>query len=157
MTTQSLFIVDDDLAVLKSLTEVLEELKLELFTSSDPFQALEAIKVTAPSVVITDLKMPGMDGMALLKRIREFSPGTQVIVITGHGSIEDAVAAMRQGAYDFISKPFRLAQIEATVQRALEKAALLEENQQLRRKLKKTAVASFWTPPGWPPKATRRS
>src|ERR1044071_7545191 len=104
--TQSLFIVDDDIAVLKSLTEALGDLNAVLLTSTDPFHALEVIKARKPAVVVTDLKMPGMDGMALLERIREFSPATQVIVITGHGSIEDAVAAMRQGAYDFISKPF---------------------------------------------------
>jgi DNA-binding NtrC family response regulator len=142
---QRLFIIDDDSAVLKTLAATLEDMQLDLTCFQDPLEALGVIKSAPPAVVITDLKMPGMDGMTLLERIREFQPAVQVIVITGHGSIEEAVAAMKKGAYDFISKPFSLTVIEATVQRALEKASLLQENLLLRENLRKTRIPTFAT------------
>jgi DNA-binding NtrC family response regulator len=139
----TLLLIDDEEAVLNALAEALGDLGHDLLTSTDSAEALEIVKAKSPALVITDLKMPGMDGMTLLQRIQEFNPGIQVIMVTGHGSIEDAVAAMKKGAYDFISKPFSVAEIEATVQRALEKARLLQENLALRDKLRKASIPSF--------------
>jgi DNA-binding NtrC family response regulator len=139
----AILLIDDEKAVLNALAEALGDLDYSLLTSTDSAEALEIVKARSPALVITDLKMPGMDGMVLLQRIREFNPNIQVIMITGHGSIEDAVAAMKKGAYDFISKPFRIAEIEATVQRAMEKSRLLQENFALRDKLRKARIPSF--------------
>jgi DNA-binding NtrC family response regulator len=140
---RSLFLLDDDKAVLGTLRDALAELSPDIRTCANPMEALGEIRSHPPSVVITDLKMPGLGGMEVLKRIHEFRPGLPVIMITGHGGVEEAVEAMRNGAYDFIRKPFSLAEIEVTVKRALEKAALLEENLRLKERLRKTRIPEF--------------
>src|SRR5690606_17540750 len=86
-----------------------------------------------PDVVLLDLKLPGVDGHQALAAIRQTDPDLPVVVLTGHGSIEDAVRAMREGAYDFLSKPTRTALLEQTLRRACERRALGRENERLRR------------------------
>src|SRR6185436_6639582 len=103
-------------------------LDLELITALEPEVALKLLKENDPQVVITDLKMPKMDGLQLMERIKEFDANIQIIMITGHGTIDDAVTAMKMGAYDFIPKPFNKQEIIAVVNRAFEKTSLLEEN-----------------------------
>jgi two-component system response regulator HydG len=136
-------IVDDEQGVLRTLADALGGVGVELLATTDSTEALELVRMRAPTVMLTDLKMPGMDGQALLNRAREVNPDLQVVVITGHGSIEDAVAAMKAGAYDFITKPFSVLELRTTVQRALEKADLLAENARLRDKLKKSLLPAF--------------
>ncbi len=135
---KNLLIIDDEQSILDSLARALHGAGYELLTSTDPVKGLEMIKATVPPVVITDLKMPGMDGLTLLQRIKEFNPHIQVILITGHGSIDEAVSAMKKGAYDFIPKPFNKQEITAVVNRAFEKVSLLEENFLLKEKLRKS-------------------
>src|SRR5690606_38927262 len=132
----TILLIDDDLGVLQPLQEVVSDLGYETRAVSDPFEGMRIIESLRPALVITDLKMPGLDGLEVLKRIKDINASTQVVVISGHGSIDDAVIAMRRGAYDFVSKPFKIADIENVVLRALEKAALLNENLQLRERLK---------------------
>jgi two-component system response regulator HydG len=139
---KKLLILDDEQSILDSLSRTLADLGMELIFSSDPRKALEILKVEKPQVVLTDLKMPGMDGLEVLQRVKEYNPDIQVILITGHGSIDEAVAAMKKGAYDFIPKPFNKQEITAVVNRAFEKVSLLTENFMLREKLKK-APANF--------------
>ena len=141
--SDKLLILDDEPSVLEALAVALEDLDCEILKHGDPYTALDAVKEHEPPVVLTDLKMPGMSGMDVLRRIREISPGTQVIMISGHGSIEDAVTAIKHGAHDFLSKPLKAAEIEIVVRRALEKARLMEENINLRRSLKKTGLPVF--------------
>ncbi len=136
MMKPTILLIDDDLGVLQPLQEVVSELGYETRAVSDPFEGMQIIESMRPALVITDLKMPGLDGLEVLKRIKDINASTQVVVISGHGSIDDAVVAMRRGAYDFVSKPFKIADIENAVLRALEKAALLDENLQLREQLK---------------------
>ena len=140
---KSLLIIDDEQSILDSLSRTLQDLGYDLITSTDPRKALELVKSTVPAVVITDLKMPGMDGLEILQKVKEFNQHIQVILITGHGSIDEAVSAMKKGAYDFIPKPFNKQEIVAVVNRAFEKVSLLEENVLLREKLKKTQVPAF--------------
>ncbi len=140
---KKLFIIDDERSIVESLTRALMGQDYEVLSSMEPEKALELIKERVPQVVVSDLKMPKMDGLELLARIKEFNSGIQVIMITGHGTIDDAVAAMKKGAYDFIPKPFNKQEIIAIVNRAFEKAALLEENFILREKLKKNQAPSF--------------
>jgi DNA-binding NtrC family response regulator len=140
-----LFIVDDDQDVLESLARALEDVDCRLQTFSNPQEALDALRKSPPPVLVTDLKMPGMDGLALLREVKAFNPDIQVVLITGHGSIDEAVAAMKQGAYDFISKPFKTEEILAVIRRAFEKAALLEENFLLREKLRSSRTPAFET------------
>lgn len=130
-----ILLLDDDAAVLGPLNEVVTELGYETHATTDPFEALAFVESAAPALVVTDLKMPGMDGLEVLKKIKDRNSSTQVVVISGHGSIDDAVAAMKRGAYDFISKPFNVSEIENTVCRALEKASLLVENERLKASL----------------------
>jgi two-component system response regulator HydG len=101
------------------------------------------VKENLPPVVITDLKMPKMDGLELMQKIKEFNGNIQIIMITGHGTIDDAVTAMKQGAYDFIPKPFNKQEIIAVVNRAFEKTSLLEENFLLKEQLKKNQAPNF--------------
>jgi two-component system response regulator HydG len=141
---KKLLILDDEQSILDSLSRALSELGHELILSTDPRKALEIVKNDLPQVVITDLKMPGMDGLEVLQRIKEFNPDIQVILVTGHGSIDEAVMAMKKGAYDFIPKPFNKQEISSVVHRAFDKVSLIEENFLLREKLKK-AAPSFET------------
>ncbi|MCD6025184.1 MAG: sigma-54 dependent DNA-binding response regulator [Fibrobacteria bacterium] len=136
---KKLLILDDEQSILDSLSRALADLGHELILCTDPHKALEIIKVDVPQVVITDLKMPGMDGLEVLQRVKEYNPDIQVILITGHGSIDEAVMAMKKGAYDFIPKPFNKQEIASVVHRAFDKVSLLEENFILREKLKKAA------------------
>lgn len=140
---QKLLIIDDESSIIESLTRALHGLGCEILSATDPKQALELMKAVIPQVVITDLKMPGMDGLQVLQQVKEFNPHIQVIVITGHGSIDDAVNSMKKGAYDFIPKPFNKQEIVAVVNRAFEKVSLLEENFLLREKLKKSQMPAF--------------
>jgi DNA-binding NtrC family response regulator len=138
---KKLLILDDEQSILDSLSRTLTDLGYELMLCSEPRKALELLKSEGPQVVLTDLKMPGMDGLEVLQRIKDYNPDVQVILITGHGSIDEAVAAMKKGAYDFIPKPFNKQEITAVVNRAFEKAMLLKENFLLREKLKKAPSA----------------
>ena len=140
---KNLLVIDDEPSILESLSRALHGLDYEIFTITDPIKAMERLKVQPPQVVITDLKMPGIDGLTVLRKVKEFNPNIQVIVVTGHGSIDEAVAAMKAGAYDFIPKPFNKQEIVPVVNRAFEKVSLLEENILLREKLKKTQLPTF--------------
>ncbi|MDQ3003280.1 MAG: sigma-54 dependent transcriptional regulator [Fibrobacterota bacterium] len=140
---KKLLIIDDERSIVESLTRALMGQDYELSSSLEPEKALEMVKRLVPQVVISDLKMPKLDGLELLGRIKEFNASIQVIMITGHGTIDDAVRAMKKGAYDFIPKPFNKQEIISIVNRAFEKAALLEENFTLREQLKKNQVPSF--------------
>jgi two-component system response regulator HydG len=141
---KKLLILDDEQSILDSLSRTLSDLGCELILCNDPRKALDLLKTAEPQVVLTDLKMPGMDGIEVLQRVKAHNVDIQVILITGHGSIDEAVAAMKKGAYDFIPKPFNKQEITAVVNRAFEKVSLLAENFQLREKLKK-AAPSFET------------
>jgi two-component system response regulator HydG len=131
----SILLIDDDVSVLDPLQQVIADLGFSTKAVVDPFEGLEIVKASEPAVVITDIKMPGLDGLEVLKRIKDMNAHTQVVVISGHGTIDDAVTAMKRGAYDYISKPFDVSEIENVVLRALEKASLLDENLRLRESL----------------------
>ncbi|MHC4608545.1 MAG: sigma-54-dependent transcriptional regulator, partial [Planctomycetota bacterium] len=96
-------------------------------------------------LVITDLKMPGMDGMAVLQEMRKHAPDAPVVMITAHGTVESAVAAMKRGAYDYIQKPFELEELEMLVARALEHRALAAENEVLRARVADAGPPSVWS------------
>jgi two-component system NtrC family response regulator len=100
---------------------------------ADGAAALSAFREDLHDVVVTDIRMPELDGLELLRRLKAISPDTPVIVVTGHGTIETAVAAMKQGGFDFLTKPFPGDQLRLTLERALEFARLTRENRELRR------------------------
>lgn len=119
---------DDFRSALAERMEV-EGLSVRAFSSGEA--ALAEINPDFPGVVVTDLRMPGMDGRQLLTRLQALDPALPVILITGHGDIADAVAAIRDGAYDFVAKPFPFERLHDSLNRALEKRALVLDNRRL--------------------------
>ena len=128
-------IVDDDPANLESLRKVLEREEMSVRTAKDGREALAVLRAEPVAVIVTDFQMPGMTGLDLLRSVKAVSPETDVILITAYGSIEMAVEAMKQGAYDFVVKPFKRVDIVRGVSRALEKQRRVAENRRLRAEL----------------------
>ncbi len=131
----SILVVDDDAALLQSLKEILEAEGYEVTTAADGEQGLLFLKEQTFDLVLSDLALPGLDGMELLKYLTQEQPGCPCIIITGYGSIANAVAAMRQGAYDYFTKPVDPTELRLVVARALEHRRLKWENLQLRQQL----------------------
>lgn len=126
-------VIDDDDALRSAIVEALELDGLRALPFASGEAALAEIDTSFPGIVVSDLRMPGMDGAALFARIAAIDPDLPVIIITGHGDVPTAVDLMRRGAYDFISKPFSTDRLLPTVRRALEKRALVHENRALRQ------------------------
>src|SRR6185369_12584151 len=117
---KTILIVDDEAGIRSSVRGVLADEGYRVLEAEDGRDALELIASEHPKLVILDIWMPGMDGIELLRHIRDTHPGTPVIVISGHGNIETAVTATKLGAFDFIEKPFSLDGLLHVVDRALE-------------------------------------
>jgi len=130
-----ILIVDDEVSILSSVKEVLNDEGYEVSTAETGVDALRAVKEDAPDLVLLDVWMPGMDGLEALARMKESRPQTAVIVMSGHGSIDTAVKAVKLGAYDFIEKPLSLDKLSLTVKNALEKRRLEAENMDLKAKV----------------------
>lgn len=128
-------VVDDDAAVRYTLRSVLEEAGLAVEEAADGEEALGALSERDFHLVLTDLRMPGIDGLALLARIRQAAQPPRVIVITAHGSERAAVAAMKEGAHDYFRKPFDPDELVAVVERAVESVRLTEDNERLQAEL----------------------
>ena len=126
-------VVDDDGDLRAALCQALSLSGFEPVAFSDGARALAAIDAEFPGVVLTDLRMPGMDGIALFGKIAALDPDLPVVVLTGHGDVPTAVDLLRRGAYDFITKPFATERLLPTVRRALEKRTLVIENRRLRQ------------------------
>ncbi|MDD5330966.1 MAG: sigma-54 dependent transcriptional regulator [Sulfuricella sp.] len=130
-----LLVVEDEKIALKNLLHVLKKEGYEVTGVASGAAALAQIEGQVFDVVLTDLKMEKVDGMQVLKKCRERSAETEVIVITGYATPESAVEAMKQGAFYYIAKPFRLDEVRKVVGEALEKTRLKRENQQLRAQI----------------------
>jgi two-component system C4-dicarboxylate transport response regulator DctD len=127
--------VEDDPAVRSSVAETLDLAGFVVEPYESAERALPAIVAGLPGIVITDVRLPGMDGFGLLQRICATDATIPVILVTGHGDVSMAVEAMRHGAYDFIEKPFAMERLVEVVTRAVEKRSLRLEVDTLRRKL----------------------
>lgn len=136
-------VVDDDADLRAALVEALELEGLRTCTFERGESALAAIDREFAGIVVTDLRMPGLDGTGLFARLAAIDPDLPVIVMTGHGDIPTAVDLMSRGAYDFIPKPFSPERLMASVGRALEKRALVLENRALRRAADEGAGRGF--------------
>ena len=128
-------VVDDEPELRRALGKLLSRNGYHVLDAGDGEEALRKLRSDEVHLVLTDLVMPNMGGLDLLKAGKVLSPGTEFVVITGHGTIEAAVDAMKLGAYDFVEKPFSSAVTLKTVRKALEKQSLLAENLELRRQL----------------------
>ncbi|MBV70062.1 MAG: DNA-binding response regulator [Myxococcales bacterium] len=131
----TLLVVDDDTSNLASLVKIFEKLEIRTLAATNGQEALSTLRQKNVGVILTDLMMPNMSGVELLKNAKAISPDTEVVLMTAYGTIERAVEAMREGAYDFVTKPFRRAEIERTVTRAIEKLTLIAENKALKAQL----------------------
>jgi len=137
----SVLIVDDEPSILKTLGGLLTDEGFEVITAHNGYEALKTIDSESPDLVLLDIWMPGMDGIETLKEIKKENPYIQVIIITGHGTIETAVKATKLGAYDLIEKPLSIDKVILSINNALNFRRLEEENRYLRRKtLEKNSI-----------------
>ncbi|MDH4082725.1 MAG: sigma-54 dependent transcriptional regulator [Nitrospira sp.] len=131
----SILIVDDEEAIRTSLRSILEDEGYEVAVAATGAEALKIYGTDPPDLMILDIWMPEMDGLETLRRVKEFVPATQVMMISGHGSVETAVKAIKLGAYDYIEKPLSLENVTLRVKHALEQYRLAQENRSLRTKV----------------------
>src|SRR6187401_894488 len=132
---ERILIVDDEGPARSALAELLRDEGYLVETGADGFKALPKLEDFAPDLLLTDLRMPGMDGLELMRRAKEIDPEMQAIVSTGRGDVESAVAAMRQGAADYLSKPINFDELTIVLDRALERRRLRREAGLLRERL----------------------
>jgi two-component system nitrogen regulation response regulator NtrX len=134
----NVLIADDEKSIRKTLREILEYESYKVDEAEDGAKAFEMLKEGAYDCALLDIKMPKMDGMEVLEKLQSTDSDTPIIMISGHGTVENAVEAVKRGAYDFISKPPDLNRLLITVRNALEKANLVTETKVLKRKVGKT-------------------
>ena len=127
MTGKPVLIVDDEKNIRLTLSQSLESLELETDTAVNGEEALAKLKEKDYGLVLLDLRLPGMDGMEVLRRLREIRPDIRVIIITAYGTIESAVDAMKLGAVDFIQKPFSPKEIRGLVSQVMDRGKLDEQ------------------------------
>src|SRR6187455_538760 len=130
-----ILIIDDEKAIRKALTEILSAEGYKTEEAGDGEEGLKKFKEKTYDVVLCDIKMPKLDGIEFLDRAREVNPDVPVIMISGHGTIETAVEAVKKGAYDYISKPPDLNRMLITIRNATDKTSLVTETKVLRRKV----------------------
>ena len=132
MTIQKILVVDDDTLSREFLMEAVSALGYQAIEAKNGAEAIERAQQSAPDLVLTDLRMPGMDGTELVKRLKESNPDLPSVMITAQGTIESAVAAMKNGASDFLLKPCTPDALEVVIDRIERTARLVQENQYLR-------------------------
>ncbi|OHV84857.1 sigma-54 dependent transcriptional regulator [Rhizobium sp. LCM 4573] len=132
MSEQRVLLVDDEEELRRSTAQALELFGLTVQTFSTADHVLELTGFSFDGVVVSDIRMPGTDGMTLLHRIRELDPEIPVILVTGHGDVQLAVKAMREGAYDFLEKPFTPQHLAGIIRRGMDRRGLVLENRRLR-------------------------
>ncbi|MEI8007176.1 MAG: sigma-54 dependent transcriptional regulator [Bacteroidota bacterium] len=129
-----ILVIDDEQSILSTLREILEYEKFRVDEAKDGTEGLKLAREHHYDAILCDIKMPKMDGIEVLSQLLSFSE-TPVIMISGHGTIETAVEAIRKGAYDYIAKPLDLNRLLVTLRNAMDKGRLLDETKQLRRKV----------------------
>ena len=127
--------VDDDDPFREALSEALRQSGFDIVTARNAEEALGQVEGRAFDVALVDLKLPGLSGEELVHEIHQRSPATEIIVLTGHATVENAVRTLKEGAYDFLTKPCSLEELETAIRRAHEKRALVRENRFLQREL----------------------
>lgn len=135
---ERILVIDDELDMLMLLRMIIENnTDYEVETTNNPSEALKMVMKNDYDLVISDLKMPGMDGLELFDEVKGMKPDLPLIIITAYGSLETADEAMKMGVADFITKPFRKDSILFTINRVLELARVRRENIELKKKLEK--------------------
>ena len=131
----SILIIDDERPIRNTLKEILEYEKFTVDEAEDGQSGLEKIKSSKYDLIMCDIKMPKMDGIEVLEKAVDFGIDTPIVMISGHGTIETAVEALKKGAYDFISKPLDLNRLLVTVRNAIDRKDLVQETKKLKRKI----------------------
>ncbi|MGO9833680.1 MAG: sigma-54-dependent transcriptional regulator [Polyangiaceae bacterium] len=135
----TVLVVDDERSNIESLEKIFQREGMRVLSAPDARRALELVRTHRVHVVLTDLMMPGTTGLELLRAIRQVAPDVEVVLMTAYGSVETAVSAMREGAYDFVEKPLKRVSIVKSVRKAAEKQKLVAENKSLRDEIKRLA------------------
>jgi DNA-binding NtrC family response regulator len=140
-----ILVLDDEAILRDAIAEAMRRAghAVDAFDSGRP--ALDAFQQGGFDLVISDLRMPGMDGVSVLEEAKRIAPDVPFIIVTAHGTVETAVGAMKKGAYDFIIKPFKLEELEALVARALEHRHLTVENEVLRARVGEAETEAVWS------------
>ncbi len=133
--TKKILVVDDEIGIRQSLKKILEKEGFDVVTASNGEEAFKLIRGSDIDLLISDIRMAGMDGLELLKVCKSISPYTEVIMITGYASVDTAVDSMKQGAYDYITKPFKKADILKAVGKAIEKQVLTMDNVRMKERI----------------------
>ncbi len=139
--TKKILVVDDEIGIRQSLKKILEKEGYEVLTASNGEEAFKIIRSDAVDLLISDIRMAGMDGLELLKVCKSVSPYTEVIMITGYAAVDTAVDSMKQGAYDYITKPFKKADIVKAAQKAIEKQILTMDNIKMKERIEAMEAA----------------
>lgn len=135
MSSERILFVDDEEDLRRAASQTLDLADLSVTSFSDAEAALPAVSRNFPGILITDIRMAGMDGLTLMQRALEIDPEFPVILVTGHGDVDLAVKSMRDGAYDFLEKPYDPVRLVETARRALDKRRLTLENRALRSRI----------------------
>jgi DNA-binding NtrC family response regulator len=133
--SMSVLLIDDEPAILRTIGDHLSARGHRVYQAERGAEGLEVLRREAIDLVITDLKMPGMDGFEVLREVKRLSPGAEVIMVTAHGDIDNAVRAMREGAFDFFTKPIKLRELTASLERTARFHALRTEKDRYRERL----------------------
>jgi len=131
-------VIDDEKAIRRSIKEILEFEKHEVDEAEDGIQGLAMAQKNNYDVILSDIKMPKMDGLELQNKLNELNIPSSLIIMSGHGTIDTAVDAVKKGAFDFLAKPIDLNRLLVTVRNALDKTTLVTETKQLKKKITKT-------------------
>ncbi len=140
-TAATILVADDEVGMRESVSRALRREGFQVIAVEDGAAALDTLRRVPVDLLVADLRMPGLDGLELLRAAKLVAPDTEVIVLSGHGTVEEAVDAMKEGAWDFLTKPFDRAPLVRVVRQALERRALVLENRRLQRQLDDLAGA----------------
>ncbi len=132
-----ILVIDDEKSIRNSMKEILAFEGHEVVLAENGMEGVVAVKTEKPEIIFCDIKMPKMEGIEVLQRIKEFTPEIPVIMISGHGTIDTAIEAIKKGAYDFIEKPLDLNRILITIKNATDKSQLVQETITLKTKVSK--------------------
>jgi len=136
MSQEKILVVDDELFIRELLFEFLTREDYEVVLADCGEKAVELIKSQPVEVALIDLKMPGIDGIETLKKIKEVDPNTPSIIMTGYPTLESSIEALRSGAYDYVMKPFKLNELRSSLEKALHESKLKKEIGELKNRVK---------------------
>jgi DNA-binding NtrC family response regulator len=135
-----ILVIEDDEEMLENYSRLLKRMDYECIMEKDSVKATEELSRLSPDVILTDLRMPGKSGFDILSASKELNPDMPVILITAYANISTAVEAVKQGAFDFIAKPFTSEQLRIAIERAMRQKTLTDENKQLKEQLKASSM-----------------